>query len=360
MGQLLYKEDWDAARDTLTGWWQGKVIGRPAVGVSAPRDRPLPAMTEAKPTDARDQWLNPAVGIYRAEQSMRDNVYLGACFPYLVAGLGPGSLNTFLGSEPTFMPDTVWYNPVFKDPAGAELTLRQDNPWWQWTLRTTRHYLDYARGRCVVAMPDLIEGLDILSELLGTEELLTYMVDCPEEVHRLLEQLDDLYYRAFDPLYEMLKDERGGNAFIAFYAWGPGRTIKSQCDFSAMISVDMFAQFVAPYLERQCARCDFSTYHLDGPNAIRHLEVLCQVKGLKAIQWTPGHPHPAPADPVWWDSIWRKVYASGKSAMVLGNPPDLVEPFLEEFGAAGTMITTGTPTESQARRLMDDSIRWGM
>ena len=360
MSQFLYKEDWDACRDSLTGWWQRKVIGRPAVGVSAPREKLLSPLTPVEPKDARDQWLNPEIIKYRSEASMRDSVFLGACFPYMVAGLGPGSLNTFLGSEPKFMPDTIWYNPVFKDPATARMTFCEDNPWWQWTLKTTRQLQAYCRDKCPVAMPDLIEGIDILSELLGTQELLTYLVDCPQEIHRLLDQLDNLYYRAFDPLYDLLKDERGGNAFIAFYAWGPGRTLKSQCDFSAMISTDMFSEFVAPYLERQCARCDFSTYHLDGPNAIRHLDVLCQVKSLKAIQWTPGYPNPSPADRVWWDKIWKKVYAAGKSAMVLGNPPELVEPFLKEFGAAGTFITTGTGTERQARKLLDDCSRWGV
>jgi 5-methyltetrahydrofolate--homocysteine methyltransferase len=360
MSALLYKEDWDAGRDALAGWWRREVNGGPAVGVIAPRAKPLPALPPVVPADARDLWLNPAVNIYRAEQHMRDHVFLGACFPYLTAGLGPGCLNTFLGSEPVFADDTVWYKPVFKDPATARLEFRGDNPWWRWTLDTTRRYLDAARGKCAVAIPDLIEGIDVLSELLGTEELLTYLVDCPDEIHRLLRQLDDLYYQAFDPLYELTRDDRGGNAFIAFHAWGPGRTLKSQCDFSAMISPGMFAEFVAPYLERQCARCDFSTYHLDGVNAIRHLDVLCQVKSLKAIQWTPGYPNPPSADRMWWDRVWRKVYASGKSAMVLGNPPEMVEPFLREFGAAGTMITTGTATEHEARELMDNCKKWGI
>ncbi len=359
MGALLYKQDWDAGRDALTGWWQHEVMGRPAVGVIAPREKPLPPLPPVTPADFRDQWLNPDVNIYRTEQAMRDKVFLGTCFPYLTAGLGPGCLNTFLGSEPVFTEHTVWYKPVFDQPAEAQLEFRNDNTWWQWTLDTTQRLLDHADGKCPVAVPDLIEGIDVLSELFGTQELLTYLIDCPDEIHRLLNQLDDLYYKAFDPLYELVKDERGGNAFIAFHAWGPGRTLKSQCDFSAMISPDMFAEFVAPYLERQCARCDFSTYHLDGPNAIRHLDVLCQIKSLTAIQWTPGYPNPPAADKMWWEPVWRKVYESGKSAMVLGNAPESVEPFLKEFGAAGTMITTDTETEREARNMMDDCLNWG-
>jgi hypothetical protein len=46
--------------------------------------------------------------------------------------------------------------------------------------------------------------------------------------------------------------------------------------------------------------------------------------------------------------------------MVLENPPGMVEPFLREFGAAGTMITTRTATEHGARALMDNCRKWGI
>ena len=287
------------------------------------------------------------------------NYFGGVTFPYMTANLGPGVLNLLLGCEAEFMPETVWYKPLTNNPRGLKLRINENNFYWKWVVETTKDLVKYASGKCAVCIPDLIEGLDILSEVLGTEELLTALIDYPEEIHRLLNELDSLYYKAFDPLYELVKDERGGNAFIAFYAWGPGKTLKSQCDFSAMISVEMFDEFVVPYLERQCAQCDFSVYHLDGPGAMRHLDSLCRVKSLKAIQWTPGYPNPDPADKKWWKSIWGKVYSAGKSAMVLGNRPELVEPFLKEFGQAGTMITTGLDTEKEARKFLDDCVKWG-
>jgi 5-methyltetrahydrofolate--homocysteine methyltransferase len=285
----------------------------------------------------------------------------GMAFPYLTPSLGPGSLNLFLGSEPGFSDSTVWYKPCFSDPATVDLALKPDNPYWQWTLAATREYVAKADGKFLVGLPDIIEGLDILAGLFGTEELLMFLVDCPDEVHRLLDQLDALYWQAFDPLYELVKDERGGNAFIAFQIWGPGRTLKTQCDFAAMISPAMFAEFVCPYMERQCRRADFSLYHLDGPDCICHLDVLLsEVPSLDALQWVPGagNPHPACADPAWWDVIWRPVYEAGKRAHVLGNPPELVKPFVKEFGWTGTYMGTGCESETAARRLIDEAATW--
>ena len=42
-------------------------------------------------------------------------------------------------------------------------------------------------------------------------------------------------------LYDLLRDDRGGSHF---WAWAPGRMAKLQCDFSAMISPQMFRQFM--------------------------------------------------------------------------------------------------------------------
>jgi 5-methyltetrahydrofolate--homocysteine methyltransferase len=360
MTKLAYfDEDWDEIRDLLTAWWLRKEPHRPILSVTAPREKPLPVPKGPPLTaDSRDNWLDVEAILRRYEARCGRTFSAGVSFPYVTPGLGPGNLNLYLGSEPVFMPDTVWYKPVFKDPAKAQLHLDPANPYWQWTLRAIDTMKAAAAGKYLVGIPDMIEGLDILSELLGTEELLTYLLDCPEEIHRLLNDLDPIYWKAFDPLYEKVKDERQGNAFIAFQIWGPGRTIKSQCDFSAMISPAMFEEFVCPYLERQCARADFSVFHVDGPKCIPHLEPLLKVKSLTAIQWTPGYPNPGSADPMWWKPVWEKVYAAGKSALVLGNKPSLVEPFLREFGWAGSFVGTGTQTEAEARRLLKDAQGW--
>ena len=267
----------------------------------------------------------------------------------------------FSWQPPTFHPNTVWYNQCFTDPAKTDLKFLEDNPYWLWTLATTRLYVEAAKNKFVVAMPDIIEGLDILAALFGTQELLAFLLDCPEEIHRLLRQLDDIYWQAFDPIYELIKDERGGNAFMAFQIWGPGRTLKSQCDFAAMISPDMFAEFVCPYLERQCARADYVIFHLDGPSCIRHLPHLLSIKNLKGVQWVPGA-GAAEVDPIgrhWWTSVWEPIHAAGKNMLALGcSSPAAVETFIREFGKTGTFIHIDCNTEAEARRLLEKSENW--
>lgn len=357
---LYFKEDWEEKRNWLTGWWHREVRDHWALGVSAPRTTPLKQAADAPRTDDwRKDWTDPDTVLARAEARSAQTWFGGMAFPYVSAGLGPGALGVYLGCEPVFAADTVWYKPVFNDPAKVDLQWNPDHPWWQWTLQTTRLFRQRCRGRKLVAIPDLVEGLDVLAQLFDPQQLLIFLLDCPDEIHRLLDQVTDIYFKAFDALYDEVKDDTDGNAFIAFNAWGPGRTLKTQCDFSAMISPEMFAEFVCPYMEKQCARVDYSVYHLDGSCCRQHLQHLVGVPSLNAIQWTPGAANPPPSDRCWWESIWKPVYEAGKSAMCIGAPPNDVEPFVRHFGARGTFVMTHLPSEEQGRRFLDASGEWG-
>lgn len=356
---LLYKEDWDQTREWLTGWWHREVRGHWALGVMAPRKTVLPYPVAPKPRDDREAWTNPEQILASTDKMNAETWRGGMAFPYITASLGPGALGVFLGSEPVFAPDTVWYKPAFDDPADVDLKWDPDNPWWRWTLENTRLLQQRCAGRELVAIPDLIEGLDVLAQLFDSQKLLMYLVDCPQDIHRLLDQVTEIYFKAFDALVDVVRDDRGGNVFTAFNCWGPGRTLKTQCDISAMLSPDMFAEFVCPYMERQCARVDYSVYHLDGPSCRQHLQHLVKVPSLKAIQWTSGTPNPPASNRCWWDSIWEPVYASGKSAMIHGAPMAEIEPFVRHFGAAGTFIATYVESEEVGHRLLNESARWG-
>lgn len=358
--ELHYKDDWGAAQRMLTGWWNHKVEGRWALGVTAPRDEPLPH-DEPPPLsgDFKTRWLDYRVQTAHKEALFATHCYLGCVYPEHTAYLGPGSLNAFLGSAIDFQKETLWYNPISDDPEAVDhLDFDRDGFYWKWTKEALAYIADRARGRFVATMPDLIEGVDILSELFGTQEFLMHLIDCPEAVHRLLNQLDKIYFEAYDELAELIKSPEGHVPFMAFNAWGPGRVAKVQCDFSGMISPDMYDEFVVPRLRKQCRRLDYAVYHLDGPDALRHIDSVLAIPEIDALQWEPGAGNPHPGDRGWWEKVWRKVYAAGKSAFLYGVPPGEIEPFVREFGQDGTLVISHTESESEARRLMDDSLRW--
>jgi hypothetical protein len=120
---------------------------------------------------------------------------------------------------------------------------------------------------------------------------------------------------------------------------------------SAMISPDMFREFVQPYLGLQCQRVDHAFYHLDGPEAICHLPALLEIPGLHGIQWTPG----AGTEPVesekWWP-LYRQIQEAGKSLFLLGITAELVPVFSRQFDRNLMLMSTGCATRSAAEALL--------
>ena len=277
---MIEGPDWDQSKKRFEAWWHGECADRVLLQVHAPKQDPtdVPPAPVPPPT-IEEQRLNADYRIAVFEHQMARTYYGGDAFPYLDTHIGPGTMSLYLGSTPTFMPETVWYNPYIDDITAARVPqFDETNRFWHATLDLVTKGVERLKGRALVSFPDLIEGLDTISSLVGNDELLFYLVDAPEHVHRFQEALVGRYFDYYDRLYEIIKDDDGGSCFSAFATWGPGKTAKVQCDFSAMISPRMYEEFVVPYLARQCARLDFSVFHLDGPCCLQHLDLLCSIE----------------------------------------------------------------------------------
>jgi hypothetical protein len=181
-----------------------------------------------------------------------------------------------------------------------------------------------------------VEGLDTLTSLRGVAPVMEQMVLDPEGLQRDLQVVNDIWFAVFERIYHVINVD-GGMAFCYFSLWSPGRMAKLQCDVSIMISPDHFRRFVVPYVEEQCRWLDHSMYHLDGVQAIRHLEALLEIEQLNAVQWTPGVGQPQGGDPAWFD-LYRQVRAAGKSVMATWVQTDELAPLLDAVGPEGMHV----------------------
>jgi len=352
-GAIGWKGDWSESRRRLAAWWRGEVPDRPALSLMAPRVRPIEDIPAFEaPADLYSRWILAEYRINVAEREMASTQYLGEAFPYFDTHIGPGSLALFLGSEPIFADTTVWYQPCIPDE-GLSKPLEFDvgNKWWKSQVRLVEEGVKHSRGRYLVCMPDLIEGLDTLSSLRGKKQLLLDLRRRSDFVHEKLSEINGLYFQYFDEIRKIISDDVGGNCFSAFRIWGPGRTAKLQCDFSAMISPAMFKEFVAPYLAEQCEKLDCSVYHLDGTDCVRHLDALLGISGLKAIQWTPQSGRPGTGSATWFE-MYKRILGAGKSLLLLDVEPHEVKPLLHSIGTKGVLIATTARTIDEAQKLL--------
>ncbi len=352
----MWKTNWRETKQHFVDWWnrEGLVVGT----VDAPRIDGPPHVVTGKPPDPgsiRESYTNAEFRAWRNHYKLSHQSFPADVLPVCDTNIGPGSLALFLGSEPGFSEDTVWFEPSIHNclqPEGLPaFKFNAANEWWQVTERTLKACTALAEGRYLVGCPDLIENVDILSALRDPQTLMMDLIDRPEWVEEKVHEINQVWFDAYQRIYDIIKLEDGSSAFGAFRLWGPGKTAKVQCDASAMFSPGMFQRFVVPCLTQQCEWLNFSMYHLDGTQAICHLDALLEIEALDAIEWTPqagiesgGHPR--------WFEMYRRILAGGKSVQVMDVRKDEILPLLDAIGSQGVYIMTSFSSVAEAEEVM--------
>jgi hypothetical protein len=86
---------------------------------------------------------------------------------------------------------------------------------------------------------------------------------------------------------------------------------------------------------------DAAIFHLDGPEAARHLDDLLDIRKLKAIQWEPG----AAARPMTrWIGLVKRIQEAGKAVHVACSEAE-VPALLEALDPRGLIIRTQCKSE---------------
>ena len=299
--------------ERFEAWWRRQGQGLPLMYVVAVDEN---APRTPRPKTPAEYWTDWDYLIARTKNEIAHRTYFADAYPSFGADLGPGSLALYLGAEPHFAWDTVWYDKCIDDLANhPKLAFDPDNPWWKLHHDLVKKVKQGLDGVCMTDMPDIIENIDIYAAMRGTEDALYDLMDDPELVSERIGEIDDAYFHYYDAFRELVAQPDGTQSYTCFHIRGQGRVAKIQCDFSAMLSPGQFRQFVLPSLEKQTRRLDHSLYHLDGKDAIRHVPALMELEKLDALQWTCGAGQPDGASPR-WDVIYDQVTAAGKSLWI--------------------------------------------
>ena len=305
-------------------------------------------MPPAPAKDLSQKWFDPQwraeyLDWYVAHSSLKADI-----LPVANTQLGPGSLAAILGGVFEGGEDTIWIHPHpdFTD----EIVFNPEHPNWILHKELLKACKAKANGHYFVGMPDLMEGLDVLAALKGTDRVLLDTVMQPEILEQQMQQINDIYFKVFDELYDIIR-EGDEMAFCYFSSWAPGKMSKLQSDISTMISQDDYRRFVQPFIREQCQKIDYTLYHLDGVGAMHHLPALLEIEELNAIQWTPGVGEPQGGSPKWYD-LYKKILACGKSVMACWVTLDELKPLLDHIGADGVHLEMDFHNEKEVEQAM--------
>ena len=344
-----WKSNLEETKQRYINWWNHKGIilnmwehFQEGVQPHAEITPPAPAK------DLSQKWFDPQwraeyLDWYVAHSSLKADI-----LPVANTQLGPGSLAAILGGVFEGGEDTIWIhpNPDFTD----EIVFNLEHPNWILHKELLKACKAKANGHYFVGMPDLMEGLDVLAALKGTDRVLLDTVMQPEILEQQMQQINDIYFKVFDELYDIIR-EGDEMAFCYFSSWAPGKMSKLQSDISTMISQDDYRRFVQPFIREQCQKIDYTLYHLDGVGAMHHLPALLEIEELNAIQWTPGVGEPQGGSPKWYD-LYKKILAGGKSVMACWVTLDELKPLLDHIGADGVHLEMDFHNEKEVEQAM--------
>jgi len=173
------------------------------------------------------------------------------------------------------------------------------------------------QDKWITAYPDLHTGIDGLSAVRGPENLMMDMITEPETIHKAMGQMTELCKKIIDTVSGIILPFGQGTS-----NWTMGYSSKrffcvGQNDFTCMISPKMFEDFCWEDNVQCCDHVDYSIYHLDGPDAARHLPKILELENLDCVQWIQGAGNPLPSQ---WLDLLKQVQDAGKSVQVMYSP----------------------------------------
>ena len=344
-----WKQNLEETKKHYINWWNHKGIvlnmwEHFQEGVKPHADIPAP-----KPyRDLNQRWFDPEWRAEYLDWYVAHSSLMADMLPVANTQLGPGSLAAILGGVFEGGEDTIWIHP---DPNYTDdIKFDPQHPNWLLHKELLKACKKKAQGHYYVGMPDLMEGMDVLAAIKGTDKVLLDTVMQPEVLEHQMQQINDIYFKVFDELYDIIR-EGDEMAFCYFSSWAPGKMSKLQSDISTMISVDDYRRFVQPFIREQCQKIDYTLYHLDGVGAMHHLDALLEIKELNAIQWTPGVGEPQGGSPKWYD-LYKKILAGGKSIMACWVTLDELRPLLDNIGGDGVHLEMDFHNEREVEQAM--------
>ncbi|MEZ4734481.1 MAG: hypothetical protein R3E79_45905 [Caldilineaceae bacterium] len=342
---LMGRPDFGKTVERFAAWWGGEIVDRPPVLVSVIPSRPYhgPVSTHA---DERARWLDIEFVVEEAIARMEQTDYVGDRFPLFWSNIGPEITATLYGCPLTFTASTSWSTPVVHGCDDWSHLLAQPpdfaNIYWQTMERMTDYAIERCAGRYIVGITDLHGNYDILAALRDPMQLCLDLMDCPDLVTQAGMHVAEGYVAAFDRLYAQVAAAGfGATTWLPVYHNGPAYVPSS--DFWCMVSPQVARDLILPAILREMEPLEHSIFHLDGPQALRHLDLLLDLPHLDAVQWVYGAGRGPAAR---WIEVYQRIRQAGKSLQLIAQDAQDALTVLKAIGPAGVLVSVEEPFAS--------------
>ncbi|MFH1905347.1 MAG: hypothetical protein ABIK53_07505 [bacterium] len=347
-------KNWEEIKKYYIAWWEYGVLDKIALMVTAPRKG---AQRGETPIGATKDRFNKGKVLNIEERNIKNTFYGGMAFPQYWPNFGPDVFSAYMGATIEFSPLgdypvswVDWKKPVLKDYSDlSDLEIKEDNFYWQKTKEFTSYALERSKGNYFVGITDIHPNMDALAVLRGGPETLCIdMIDNPDGVKEAMKLLWRAWHKIYEETYQIVKKQEGTCGWINL--WSPGKTYPVQNDFTCLISTKMYEEFFLQEILNEINYLDHSIYHLDGPDALKHLDMLLEIPRLNAIQWVCGAGLRKEGIAK-WIPIYKKIQAK-KKAIIVYCESDEINFVLNNLSPRGLLICTRCSSQQEAEELL--------
>ena len=346
-----FNQQLNHTRRYAKAFWQHEMLDRPYVAVTAPMGPSSFIWTPAKSLRAGgsedyDSILKPFW------QQAQETFYGGEALPHLELTLGPDQYAAFLGAQIRVSGegDTTWVDPCVEDWEDYKVQIdKREHGYYDKLKKFFVYAADFCKDKFMLNMLDLHSNMDALSALRGAQDLCMDLYDCPGEVHRVLDQVRKTYH----DIYQMAYDS-GRMEGVGTIGWSPiyceGRSAVLQCDFSCLLSPAQGREYVFPAILEEARLLDHCIYHLDGKDALVHLDTILSMDEIDCVQWVPGAGQPRTVE---WMDLLQKIQAAGKSVWIYDWTVEEIMAYHKELAPDKVAYSLEASSVEDAERLLE-------
>ena len=352
---MIYKQDFDITKKYWRAFWEKELIDRPPICVTAPKDSTSSPIHSWSPTLSYQACMKKQYdALLESFNTLASSTYYaGEALPFFEVTLGPDQYAAFLGAEIIAKDEyyTTWVQSNVDDWQNFNINIdKAENGYYAHVKDFMSAAAAFSKDKFFIGMLDLHSNLDALSALRGPQNLCLDLIDCPEQVHRVLNETRKTYSDIFNMAYIAGEMESCGSI-----GWAPtycehGKFAVLQCDFSCMISPQSAREFVIPAIREEAAFLDRCVYHYDGKGALGHLEDILAIEDIDVIQWVPGDGQPRSLK---WMDLLKKIQKSGKSLWIYDWTVEEIKMHFKELEPNKVVFSTTAASRDEADELLE-------
>ncbi len=330
---MKYLNDFDNIKKRMEALWNVDYIDRCCLSIQV-RARDFTSIRNNYPPE--EAFVNPEIVDKITRHRFENTQFYAEAIPSQYIDFGTSAQCEMFGCKQKYARDTIWFDPILDEPKLDIFDIDlHSNTAYERQKELVRQLVKHANGDYMLALPDNCGNIDALTCIRGSEEMLIDMIDEPEFVSAAIKKIVDVWATTEHEFFNILKENNlGGSSHGWMQLWADKIHTQLQCDFSVMISPAMFEKFALPELEACAKAVDYCTYHLDGIEQKRHLDMILSVKEINNIQWTPVAGQPKTSFSI---EALQKIQKAGKG-LVISPQIDELEFIFSNLSAKGLQV----------------------